>query len=145
MHELRRTCRLWLASFLAPGGPVTAAASGTAPAATIHGGAAHGFRADVSASPPPKTVSPLVKKIIEWGKINDEKEAKDLSKEWERLGKPKPDNKGRRRQDGSADPSLLGMLVPWWLTPSELGCSDMSERCIEERERREKERQENCP
>jgi hypothetical protein len=30
--------------------------------------------------------------------------------------------------------------------PSELGCSDMSDRCKEERERREKERQgKNCP
>jgi RHS repeat-associated protein len=75
-----------------------------------------------------------------------EQEAKDLFEEWTRLGKPKPDNKGRFRQDGAADLDLLGLLIPWWLTPSEIGCSDLSERCIKVRKEREnQQREKQCP
>ncbi len=46
--------------------------------------------------------------------------AKDYHKEWEGLGKPGPDSKGK--QGGFIDPDLLpSLLTPWWLTPSELG------------------------
>lgn len=77
----------------------------------------------------------LPKKFWEWAHIVDKKgrgydyaedEAKDLYEEWLRLGKPRPDNKGRfRREQGSADTSLLDWLIPWWLTPSSLACSDL--------------------
>lgn len=46
-------------------------------------------------------------------------EARDLHKEWENLGKPKPDNKGK--QGGFADPELLEWLIPWPIIPSEIG------------------------
>jgi RHS repeat-associated protein len=68
-----------------------------------------------------------------------EQEAKDLYEEWLRQGKPKPDSKGRHRQDGFVEPDLFEWLVPWWLTPSDSGCSDMSEKCKAERKRREEE------
>ena len=50
-------------------------------------------------------------------------EARDLYKEWQDRGKPKPDSKGK--QDGFADPDLLEWLIPWPLIPSELGCGDL--------------------
>jgi RHS repeat-associated protein len=50
-------------------------------------------------------------------------EAWDLHKEWQDLGKPKPDNKGK--QEGFADPDLLEWLIPWPLIPSELGCDEL--------------------
>jgi len=42
--------------------------------------------------------------------------AKDYHKEWENLGKQDP-----RKERGFADSELLEWLIPWWLTPSELG------------------------
>lgn len=50
-------------------------------------------------------------------------EARDLRKEWEDLGKPKPDNNGK--QNGFADPDLLEWLIPWPIMPSELGCGEL--------------------
>lgn len=47
-------------------------------------------------------------------------EARELHEEWKNLGKPKPDNKGK--QGGFIDADLLlGLLTPWWLTPSDIG------------------------
>ena len=69
------------------------------------------------------------------------KEAKDLFEEWNRLGQPKPDSKRVRKQDGSIDPSLVELIIPWWAMPYDSGCSDFSEKCIAERKRRE----EICP
>ena len=68
-----------------------------------------------------------------------EKEAKEVYEDWIKQGKPKPDNKGGRRQNGFVDFDFLEMPIPWWLTPSDTGCSDMSEKCREERKKREKE------
>ncbi|MDR4515568.1 MAG: hypothetical protein MRJ23_12930 [Nitrosomonas sp.] len=51
------------------------------------------------------------------------KEAQDLHKEWQNLGKPKPDNKGK--QDGNANLNLLEWLIPWPILPSELGCAEL--------------------
>ena len=51
-------------------------------------------------------------------------EARELCEEWKNSGKPGPDNKGNK-QNGSVDPELLEWLIPWWLTPSDLGCSDL--------------------
>lgn len=50
-------------------------------------------------------------------------EARDLYKEWQDRGKPKPDSKGK--QDGFVDPDLLEWLIPWPLIPSELGCGEL--------------------
>lgn len=72
----------------------------------------------------------------------DEDEARALFDEWERLGRPKPDNKGRRREDGAVDVSVFELLIPWWLLPTESGCSDLSPRCVAERKRRE---EQLCP
>lgn len=56
-----------------------------------------------------------------------ENEDKELHEEWERLGKPGPDNKGKHKlkQKGFADPGVFQILMPWWLTPSPLACSDL--------------------
>lgn len=50
-------------------------------------------------------------------------EARNLHKEWQNLGKPKPDNKGK--QDGNANLNLLEWLIPWPILPSELGCGEL--------------------
>jgi RHS repeat-associated protein len=50
-------------------------------------------------------------------------EARDLYKEWQDRGMPGPDSKGRHK--GFVDPDLLEWLIPWPLTPSELGCSEL--------------------
>jgi uncharacterized protein RhaS with RHS repeats len=50
-------------------------------------------------------------------------EAMDLHKEWQDLGKPKPDNKGK--QKGEIDQDLLDWIIPWPITPGTLGCSDL--------------------
>jgi RHS repeat-associated protein len=49
--------------------------------------------------------------------------AKSYYDEWIGLGKPKPDSKGRNRnQDGYVDPELLiDLTMPWWLTPTKMG------------------------
>src|SRR5690606_3280817 len=49
--------------------------------------------------------------------------AESYHKEWEDLGKPKPDSKGKQR--GTADPELLGWLIPWYAMPTPLGCSEI--------------------
>lgn len=50
------------------------------------------------------------------------------------------------KEKGFADPDLLLMLIPWPLTPSDSGCSDLSERCIEERKQRAKDqKKDDCP
>jgi RHS repeat-associated protein len=48
-------------------------------------------------------------------------EADALSKEWEAMGKPGPDRKGPKGQQGSAVIGLLEFLIPWPVTPTELG------------------------
>jgi uncharacterized protein RhaS with RHS repeats len=86
----------------------------------------------------------LPKKFWDWAHIKDkngrgydysEQEAKELYQEWLRLGKPKADNKGRFRRNGKengcADPEIFELLIPWWLIPTEMGCADMSEKCIQ--------------
>jgi RHS repeat-associated protein len=50
-------------------------------------------------------------------------DARYLYKEWQGLGKPKPDSKGKQR--GFIDPDLLEWLIPWPFIPSELGCGDL--------------------
>ena len=61
-----------------------------------------------------------------------EQEAKELAKEWERLDKPRPDNKRKHRQNkqrGAASTEMCEMLVPWWLTPSDTGGCDSDGNC----------------
>jgi len=72
----------------------------------------------------------LPKKFWNWAHKQDKKgrrdyteqEAKDLHAEWERLGRPLPDNKGKHRsgENGFVDIPLL--LLPWQITiPFEIG------------------------
>ena len=53
----------------------------------------------------------------------DKEEAEALNKEWEKMGKPGPDSKGK--QDGFVDPELLLWLIPWPITPSDIGCAEI--------------------
>ena len=46
-------------------------------------------------------------------------EAEELFEEWNQLGKPKSDGKGKQR--GLSDPELLLWLIPWHITPTEIG------------------------
>lgn len=53
-----------------------------------------------------------------------EKIAKEYYPEWIDLGRPRRyDHKGK--QKGEVDLILLYWLFPWWLTPSDLGCSEL--------------------
>jgi RHS repeat-associated protein len=49
--------------------------------------------------------------------------ARDYHKDWEDLGKPDP-----RNERGYADQELLDWLIPWWLTPKDIGCGP-GEQC----------------
>lgn len=50
----------------------------------------------------------------------------------------------KEKEGGFLDFAILGeILIPFLFTPSSLGCSDMSQRCIQIRE--EQERKRNCP
>ena len=55
----------------------------------------------------------------------DKDTAEDFYREWIELGKPKPDSKGKNRQKGVADPSVLELLIPWPITPVEIGCAEL--------------------
>jgi len=52
--------------------------------------------------------------------IPDRETAKELHEEWENMGRPGPDNKGKYKDRGFADPDLLEWFIPWWLTPSDI-------------------------
>lgn len=54
-------------------------------------------------------------------------EAESMCKDWEAQGKPGPDNKGNRDQEGSADLGLLEWLIPWQIMPMNAGC--LNEDC----------------
>ena len=62
-------------------------------------------------------------------------EAKDLHKEWERLGKPPPDRKGKNRrekdQGGGALPDILPWFSPWWASWQDIGGCDDSGNCAD--------------
>lgn len=98
----------------------------------------------------PKTFWNWAHKVDKAGRGYDyaEDEARELYDEWVRLGQPRPDSKGRFRnnEDGFVDADLLELLMPWWLTPQEAGCADFSEKCRKQREKKKKESEKKpCP
>ncbi|MGO1068697.1 RHS repeat domain-containing protein [Lysobacter sp. CA199] len=54
-------------------------------------------------------------------------EAEALHKEWKDLECPTPDSKkrGRNNQSGGADLGLLEWMIPWQITPTEIGCAEL--------------------